>query len=86
MVMGGFGLIRGLGPIVALPIGVLALFAASFARVYGQAAQQSGTLLCMVIILSLDRPLSLPEAAQTAASFTLGALWLYRLPKAHRLL
>jgi uncharacterized membrane protein YccC len=75
LIMGGFGLVRGLGPAVALPVGVLALFAASFARIYGQAPQQIGALLNMVIILSLDRALSVPDAAQTAAAFALGAVW-----------
>jgi uncharacterized membrane protein YccC len=75
LIMGGFGLLRGLGPEVALPIGVLALFAASFVRVYGQAPQQVGALLGFAVILSLDRALSVPEAVQTGASFAFGALW-----------
>jgi uncharacterized membrane protein YccC len=75
LVTGGFGLIRGLGPAVALPIGVLALFAASFARIYGQAPQQLGALLSTVIVLSLDRALPVPAAAQVAAAFAGGALW-----------
>src|SRR5580658_8600556 len=33
LITGGFGLIRGLGPAVALPVGVIALFAASFVRI-----------------------------------------------------
>jgi len=75
LITGGFGVMRGLGPGVALPVGVLALFAASFVRIYGQAPQQIGALLSMVVILSLDRALALPEAAQTAAAFALGAIW-----------
>jgi uncharacterized membrane protein YccC len=75
LVMGGFGLVRGLGPAVALPAGVLALFAASFARIYGQAPQQLGALLSTVIVLSLDRALSFHAAAETAVTFALGALW-----------
>src|SRR5258708_29514164 len=50
-IMGGFGLLRGLGPPVALPVGLLALFAASFAGVYGQAQRQLGALLSTVIAL-----------------------------------
>lgn len=72
---GGFGLIRGLGPAVALPIGVMALFAASFARIYGQVPQQVGAFLNPVIILALDRALSLQEAGQSAAAFAGGGLW-----------
>jgi uncharacterized membrane protein YccC len=75
LIMGGFGVMRGFGPAVALPLGVLALFAASFVRVYGQAPQQIGALLSMVIILSLDSPLSPLAAAQVAGIFAAGALW-----------
>jgi uncharacterized membrane protein YccC len=75
LITGGFGLIRGLGPAVALPIGVLALFAASFVRVYGQAPQQIGAILSYAIVLALDRPLTWSEAAGTAAAFALGGLW-----------
>ncbi len=75
LVTAGFGLIRGLGPAVALPAGVLALFVASFVRVYGQAPQQIGALLSFAIVLALDRPLSWPEAAATAGGFAFGGLW-----------
>jgi uncharacterized membrane protein YccC len=75
LITGGFGLLRGLGPAIALPLGVLALFAGSFARIYGQAAQQLGALLGFVIILALDRPLSVTDAVQTASAFAVGALW-----------
>jgi uncharacterized membrane protein YccC len=74
-VTGSLGLLRGLGPVVALPTGVLALFLASFGRIYGQAPQQLGALLSTVIILSLDRPLPLGEAAELSAAFALGAAW-----------
>src|SRR3954468_2399082 len=36
----GYGLVRELGPVFALPLGVLGLFCSSFARIYGQAPQQ----------------------------------------------
>jgi uncharacterized membrane protein YccC len=75
LITGGFGLVRGLGPEVALPLGVLALFAASFARIYGQAAQQLGAMLSMVIVLSLDRALPVTAALELAGFFALGALW-----------
>jgi uncharacterized membrane protein YccC len=75
LVTGGFGLIRALGPAVALPAGVLALFAASFVRIYGQAPQQLGMLLSTVIVLSLDRGLSPVEAAVLAGAFAGGAVW-----------
>jgi uncharacterized membrane protein YccC len=74
-IVGGFGLLRGLGPAVALPVGVLALFAASFAGIYGQAQRQLGALLSTVIVLSLDYPLTVPAAAQMAGAFMFGAMW-----------
>ena len=72
----GFGLLRGLGPEVAVIAGVLGLFCASFARVYGQAPQQLGGLLSVVLILSLDRPIpGLATAAELGSAFLGGALW-----------
>jgi uncharacterized membrane protein YccC len=71
----GFGLARAVGPVVALPLGVLALFAASFMRVYGQPQQQLGGLLSTVIVLSLDRGLSPGESHILGAAFAGGALW-----------
>ncbi len=70
-----FGLLRGLGPAVALPLGVFALFCASFARIYGQAPQQLGGLLGVVTILSLDRPIDLSTSGTLALAFTGGGLW-----------
>src|ERR1700722_12160912 len=53
-VTAGFGLLRGLGPVAAVTAGTIGLFCASFARIYGQAPQQLGALLSVVMILSLD--------------------------------
>jgi uncharacterized membrane protein YccC len=72
----GVGLTRGLGMPVALPLGAFGLFALSFARVYGQAAQQLGVLLGFALILALDRPLpDLATAAALGAGFIGGGLW-----------
>ena len=69
MVTAGVGLIRGFGMPVALPLGACALFALSFARVYGQTGQQFGNLLCFAVILALDRALpNLSAAASVAAA------------------
>jgi uncharacterized membrane protein YccC len=75
LITGLFGIMRGFGMPVALPVGVLALFAASFARVYGQAAQQVGMLLSMAIVLSLDQGLSVGQALEVSAGFLAGAVW-----------
>ena len=70
------GLARGLGPAVALPFAVLVIFAGTFARIYGQAAQQVGTLLCIVLVLSLDHAQpSLASAATLGGFFFLGGAW-----------
>jgi uncharacterized membrane protein YccC len=71
-----FGLLRGFGLPVALPLGVFALFCASFARIYGPAPQQVGALLSIVIVLSLDTALpNLATAGTLAAAFLGGGLW-----------
>jgi uncharacterized membrane protein YccC len=71
-----FGILRAYGPAVALPVGIAALFCASFARIYGQAAQQAGTLLGVVAILSLDQGIpTLPDAALLATAFVGGGIW-----------
>ena len=75
LITGLFGVLRGFGMPVALPLGVLALFAGSFARIYGQAAQQVGMLMSMAIVLSLDQGLAVPVALQMSAGFLVGALW-----------
>ncbi|MGA3401775.1 MAG: FUSC family protein [Acetobacteraceae bacterium] len=76
LITAGVGLLRGFGMPVALPLGAFALFALSFARVYGQVGQQFGNLLCFAVILALDRPLpDLATAASLAAGFVAGGLW-----------
>jgi uncharacterized membrane protein YccC len=70
-----FGLLRH-GP---LPVAVLgataALFCTSFARVWGQAAMQTGNLLTVVIIVALSRALPLGAAVPTGTAFFVGNLW-----------
>ncbi|MBV9251150.1 MAG: hypothetical protein JO227_18100, partial [Acetobacteraceae bacterium] len=70
------GLARAAGIGVALPFGVLAIFCASLARVYGEAPQRLGALLASVTILSLDYPLrDAQQAGALAGSFIGGGLW-----------
>ncbi len=76
LIIGGGGLLRGLGLPVALPVAVLVIFCATYVRVYGQSAQQVGTLLCVVSVLSLDRALSdLASAAELGGMFLAGGIW-----------
>ncbi len=76
LVMAGAGLARGGGIAVALPLGLFGLFCASFARIYGQTAQLLGTILGVMLVLALDRPLpDLLQAAIVAAAFIGGGVW-----------
>jgi uncharacterized membrane protein YccC len=70
-----FGLLRGAGLPVVVPLACVALFCMSLARVWGAAAAAVGTILSIVLILSLDRPLQPVEAAEIAGMFVLGGLW-----------
>jgi uncharacterized membrane protein YccC len=76
LLTGGLGLVRALGIPVALPVGVIVLFCASFARIYGAAPQLLGGLLAVVSVLALDRGLpGLGSASVLAGAFCGGALW-----------
>jgi uncharacterized membrane protein YccC len=76
VIVAGGGLVRGLGLPVALPAAVLVIFCCTFVRIYGQAVQQVGALLCVVTVLSLDRALpDLASAAQLAGMFVAGGIW-----------
>ncbi len=70
------GLMRGGGIAVALPLGMLGLFCATFVRIYGETFQQVGVLLGVMLILSIDRPVpDVAQAAILAATFLGGAFW-----------
>ncbi|MBV8522812.1 MAG: FUSC family protein [Acetobacteraceae bacterium] len=69
------GLIRGFGLPVALPVACLTLFITSFARVWGQAGLQMGTLLSVITILGLDEPLDRTQAGLIAGYFLAGSFW-----------
>jgi uncharacterized membrane protein YccC len=72
----GGGLVRGFGLPVALPFAALVIFCGTFARIYGQSAQQVGTLLCVVLVLSLDRALpDFAAAARLGGMFLAGGAW-----------
>ncbi|HUN45335.1 MAG TPA: FUSC family protein [Stellaceae bacterium] len=76
LVLGGGGLVRGLGMPGALPLALAGIFCCTFVRIYGQAAQQVGALLCVVLVLSLDRALpDLASAAALGGTFLAGGLW-----------
>jgi len=73
---GFFGLLRGAGPLIAAPAAGLAIFAACYARIYGQGGLQVGNLLSVVVVLALDYPAgSVLQAAENGANLSAGALW-----------
>jgi uncharacterized membrane protein YccC len=75
LIVAVFGLARGAGYAI-IPLVCMAVFCTSFARVYGQSAQQVGNLLTVVLVLSVDRPMpGLGVAAQQAGAFMGGSLW-----------
>ena len=72
---GGFGLIVPFGPLIVVPLACLAIFACTYARVWGVQEQAAGNVLVVVLCISLDRPLDPAQAAVTAAMFMAGGLW-----------
>ncbi|HUC17175.1 MAG TPA: FUSC family protein [Acetobacteraceae bacterium] len=76
VLLGGFGLVRGLSPFIALPLAACALFVLSLVRIYGLAAQQLGGLLAVALILAFDAPLpGLGAALAVSCFFLAGSLW-----------
>ncbi len=71
----GFGLVRGAGLGVSVPLACAGLFACCFARVWGQAPMQVGNLLVVVLVLAMDEPRGPGEAVLLAGLFAAGCLW-----------
>src|SRR5262249_18244516 len=80
LLWGAFGLLTGAGPLVFVPLAALAFFGNAFVRVWGPSAQTVGNFLSVVVVLALDRPLSLPRALMAAAMFAAGGVWATVLP------
>ena len=57
-------------PVAALWVGVLAML-----RVYGQPALQLGNMLIVSLVITLDRPETLPVAISLGLAYAFGALW-----------
>ena len=75
LITAGFGMLRGAGLAVAVPLACLGIFACSLARVWGQAPMQVGNLLVVVLVLALDERHAQAEALLLAAVFAAGSLW-----------
>ncbi len=69
------GLARNGGVWAAVPVASIGLFCLSFGSIYGQAATVVGNLLGVMLVLALDRPLSLPEAGMVAIACLAGGAW-----------
>jgi uncharacterized membrane protein YccC len=71
-----FGLARAQGLWLAVPLAGLAIFCASFARIYGPSGMQVGNLLSVWIVLAVDIPQpSLSRALISGGMFAAGCLW-----------
>ncbi len=75
----GFGLLRPFGLPFVVPLASLLILAFSFARVWGQAAQQVGNLLIVVTVLSLDRIEPAATVVELGLLFGAGSLWALAL-------
>ncbi|GAB0116799.1 FUSC family protein [Acidisoma sp. 7E03] len=71
-----FGWARAQGLWIAVPLAGLAIFCASFARIYGPSGMQVGNLLSVWIVLAVDLPEpSLRQALVAGGMFAAGCLW-----------
>lgn len=71
-----FGLILARDPALAILLAGAAIFACSFARVYGQGGMQAGNLLTVAIVLSLDVPVNSVRAVIAPGfAFWAGSVW-----------
>ncbi len=72
----GFGVLRSAPLPVVIPLACLGVFCTLFARAFGQAAQQVGALLTVVLVLALTRHItSAANAGEIFAAFWGGSLW-----------
>lgn len=71
-----FGWARAQGLWIAVPMAGIAIFCASFARIYGPSGMQVGNLLSVWIVLAVDLPEpSLRQALVAGGMFSAGCLW-----------
>jgi uncharacterized membrane protein YccC len=71
----GFGLLRGAGLPVVIPVACVTLFCFGFSRVWGTGATSVGNILAIVLILSLNTALTPPQALEIGGMFLAGGLW-----------
>ncbi len=79
----GFGLLRNEPLWLVVPLASLFVFAAGFARAFGQAAMQVGNLLTVVLVLAVRAPVPhLADAATLGGMFLAGSAWALLLTMA----
>jgi uncharacterized membrane protein YccC len=71
----GFGLLRGFGLPVVLPVAFAGLFCLGMARVWGTGATTVGNILAIVLVVSVGQPLTWHEAWQVGVMVLCGGLW-----------
>lgn len=76
LLFAGFGLLGNEPIALVVPVATLTIFCLTFLRIYGQAVQQLGNMLCVVVILALDQPvLSLHVAVTLGIELLCGVFW-----------
>ena len=79
-VTAAFGLLRAEPLWVVVPVSSLFIFAAGFARAFGQSAMQVGNLLTVVLVLAVRAPVPhLADAATLGGMFLAGSAWAWVL-------
>ncbi len=72
----GFGVLRNAPLPLVVPLAAAGVFCTLFARAFGQAGQQIGNLLTVVLVLALTRHISTAhDAAAIGLAFWGGSLW-----------
>ena len=82
LLLGVFGLVRGLGIPATLLVAAPALFGAGFLRVWGQATLALGNLLAVCMLLGTDEAMGFSGAGRAAAIFAAGGAWALLLTAA----
>ncbi|MXP63552.1 FUSC family protein [Roseomonas sp. M0104] len=70
-----FGLLRGAGLAVVLPMAFLGLLCLGFSRVWGPGAAVVGNILSIVLIIAANQPLSGAQALMVGGMFLAGGVW-----------
>jgi uncharacterized membrane protein YccC len=75
VLLGGFGLLRGVGIGACVAVAAPVLFITSYIRIWGQSTQALGNLLAVVLVLGTDDALGWQAAGRQGAVFAAGGVW-----------